>query len=107
METNTSETLKTILKYSTEEAMRIGNDYVGVEHVLLGMLRQGDNKAVEILGHLGVEFRLLRQKIEDRRPQAVVVQANNKCRRKSRCRQSEKNIRFPIVSHNGAPPDIQ
>ena len=65
METNTSETLKTILKYSTEEAMRIGNDYVGVEHVLLGMLRQGDNKAVEILGHLGVEFRLLRQKIED------------------------------------------
>ena len=65
METNTSETLKTILRYSTEEAMRLGNDYVGVEHVLLGMLRQGDNKAVEILGRLGIEFRALRQKIED------------------------------------------
>lgn len=45
--------------------MRLGNDYVGVEHVLLGMLRQGDNKAVEILGRLGIEFRALRQKIED------------------------------------------
>ena len=52
MEANTSETLKTILKYSTEEAMRIGNDYVGVEHVLLGMLRQGENKAVGILNSL-------------------------------------------------------
>ena len=65
MEANTSETLKTILKYSTEEAMRIGNDYVGVEHVLLGMLRQGENKAVGILNSLGVDARLLRQKIEE------------------------------------------
>ena len=65
METNTSEILKTILKYSTEEAMRMGNDYVGVEHVLLGMLRQEDNKAVEIMLRLGVEPKLLRQKIEE------------------------------------------
>ena len=82
METNTSETLKTILKYSTEEAMRLGNDYVGVEHVLLGMLRQGDNKAVEILGRLGVEFRALRQKIEDaiRPPHRDFNQAEDKDR---------------------------
>lgn len=65
MEINISEKLKTILNYSTEEALRIGNDYVGLEHVLLGMLRQQDNKAVEIILQAGLDPKLLRRKIEE------------------------------------------
>lgn len=65
MEINISDTLKTILNYSTEEAGRIGNDYVGVEHVMLGILRQGDNKAVKLLSEAGMDTQNLRKRIED------------------------------------------
>ncbi|MCM1041322.1 MAG: ATP-dependent Clp protease ATP-binding subunit [Bacteroides sp.] len=65
MEINISDTLKTILNYSTEEAGRIGNDYVGVEHVVLGMLRQGDNKAAQLILQYGLDAQNLRKRIEE------------------------------------------
>ena len=65
MEINISDTLKTILNYSTEEAGRIGNDYVGVEHVVLGILRQGDNKAAQLITQHGLDAQNLRKRIED------------------------------------------
>ncbi len=65
MEINISDTLKTILNYSTEEAGRIGNDYVGVEHVVLGMLRHGDNRAARLMSQYGLEAQTLRKRIED------------------------------------------
>lgn len=65
MEINISETLKTILNYSTEEAGRIGNDYVGVEHVVLGILRQGENRALQLMVQYGMNTKDLRKRIEE------------------------------------------
>lgn len=65
MEINISEKLKTILNYSTEEAMRIGSDRVGVEHVVLGMIRHEENKAVEIIRHFGMDPKSLKKRIEE------------------------------------------
>ena len=79
MEINISEKLKSILTYSTEEAMRIGNSYVGVEHVVLGMIRHQDNKAVAIFQHFGMEPGFLKKRIEEAiRPETSALETENR-----------------------------
>ncbi|MFO8053802.1 MAG: AAA family ATPase, partial [Bacteroidales bacterium] len=53
------------MPYSREEATRLGNDYIGVEHLLLGMLRQGEGKAVQLLTFMDINIKNLREKIEN------------------------------------------
>ncbi len=48
---NYSDTFNQILAYSKEEALRLNNDYIGPEHLMLGLLRDGENLAVETLKH--------------------------------------------------------
>jgi len=64
MEAKFSPRVKNVLNYSREEAIRLGNDYIGVEHFLLGIIRDGEGKAVDILSKYAVDFRLVRSKIE-------------------------------------------
>ena len=44
-----SKSINKILTYSKEEAIRLCNDYIGPEHILLGIIRDGDNDAIEVL----------------------------------------------------------
>lgn len=46
---NYSDRIKRILAYSKEEALRLNNDYIGPEHLMLGIIRDGESKAIEIL----------------------------------------------------------
>lgn len=64
MRNNYSELLKEIIEYSHEEANRLLNNYVEPEHLLLGVLRQEKNKAVEILKNLNVDINHLKTAIE-------------------------------------------
>ena len=64
MEAKFSQRAKKVLNYSREEAVRLGNDYIGVEHFLLGILRDGEGKAIDILSRYGVDFTSLRMEIE-------------------------------------------
>ncbi len=64
MEAKFSQRVKDVLKYSREEAMRLGNDYIGLEHLLLGLLRDGEGIAINILFYFGIEIHELREKIE-------------------------------------------
>jgi ATP-dependent Clp protease ATP-binding subunit ClpC len=64
MEAKFSSRVKNVLNYSREEAIRLGNDYIGVEHFLLGIIRDGEGKAIDILSKYNVDFRVLREKIE-------------------------------------------
>ncbi|MBE9485403.1 MAG: ATP-dependent Clp protease ATP-binding subunit, partial [Bacteroidetes bacterium] len=50
--------------YSREEAMRLGNDYIGLEHLLLGILREGEGMAVQIMLYFGLDLPLMRSTIE-------------------------------------------
>lgn len=62
---NYSETLNQILGYSKEEAIRLNNDYIGPEHLMLGLLRDGDNIAVHLLRQkFLVNLEALRRQIE-------------------------------------------
>lgn len=65
MEANFSNKVRDVIACSREEAIRLGHDYVGTEHLLLGLIRDGDSLAVRILENLDVDLKKLRIKIED------------------------------------------
>jgi ATP-dependent Clp protease ATP-binding subunit ClpC len=64
MDSNFSPQVKEIISYSREEALRLGNDFIGIEHLLLGILRDGDNIALKVLQNLNVDFNELRREVE-------------------------------------------
>lgn len=64
MDNNFSTQVKEIISYSREEALRLGNDFIGTEHLLLGLIREGDNTAIRILKGLNVDVFELRKEIE-------------------------------------------
>ncbi|MBO9594742.1 MAG: ATP-dependent Clp protease ATP-binding subunit [Niabella sp.] len=64
MDNNFSSQVKEIISYSREEALRLGNDFIGTEHLLLGLIREGDNTAIRILKSFNVDIFELRKEIE-------------------------------------------
>ena len=64
MDNNFSAQVKEIISFSREEALRLGNDFIGTEHLLLGLIREGDNTAVRILKSFNIDLYELRKEIE-------------------------------------------
>src|SRR6266550_8082644 len=64
MDNNFSAQVKEIISFSREEALRLGNDFIGTEHLLLGLIREGDNTAIKILKSFNVDLYELRKEIE-------------------------------------------
>ncbi|MEI8111602.1 MAG: ATP-dependent Clp protease ATP-binding subunit [Chitinophagia bacterium] len=64
MDNNFSSQVKEIISYSREEALRLGNDFIGTEHLLLGMIREGENTAIKVLRHMNIDLQELRKEIE-------------------------------------------
>ncbi len=64
MEAKFSNRVKEVISLSREEALRLGHDYIGTEHLLLGMIREGEGVAVSLLRKLGVSLEELRSAIE-------------------------------------------
>lgn len=64
MEAKFSQRVKDVLIYSREEAVRLGNDYIGLEHLVLGIIREGSGLAVKILNSLGIDLNDVRRRIE-------------------------------------------
>jgi len=65
MEGNFSNRVRDVISYSREEAIRLGHDYIGTEHLLLGIIREGEGIAVKILRNLGCDLFKLKKAIED------------------------------------------
>jgi ATP-dependent Clp protease ATP-binding subunit ClpC len=61
MDDNFSPRVKTLLP-TKEEALRLGHDFIGTEHLMLGILRDGNGKAIQILNNLSVDLDHLRKK---------------------------------------------
>ncbi len=64
MEAKFSNRVKEVISLSREEALRLGHDYIGTEHLLLGMIREGEGVAISLLKKLGVSLEELRTTIE-------------------------------------------
>ncbi|MGC4102803.1 ATP-dependent Clp protease ATP-binding subunit [Ferruginibacter sp.] len=64
MDNNFSAQVKEIISYSREEALRLGNDFIGTEHLVLGLIRDGENTAIKTLKSLNIDLFELRKEIE-------------------------------------------
>lgn len=65
MESNFSDRVKDVISYSREEAIRLGHDYIGPEHLLLGLIREGEGQAIKILLNLNVDLSQLKRSVEN------------------------------------------
>lgn len=96
MEAKFSNRVKEVISLSREEALRLGHDYIGTEHLLLGMIREGEGVAVSILKKLGVPMDELRSSIE----RAVKGTANHNVKNMANIpltRQSEKVLKITYL----------
>lgn len=64
MDDNFSPRVKDVIAFSKEEALRLGHDFIGTEHLMLGLLRDGNGKAIHILNALDIDLNQLRRKVE-------------------------------------------
>lgn len=64
MEAKFSQRVKDVISYSREEALRLGNEFIGVEHLLLGIIRDGDGSAIKLLNEFHLDLKQIRTEIE-------------------------------------------
>ena len=64
MDAKFSPRVKDVISFSREEALRLGHDFIGVEHLLLGIIREGEGIAVQMLINAGIDTKKLRKKLE-------------------------------------------
>jgi ATP-dependent Clp protease ATP-binding subunit ClpC len=65
MEAKFSPRVKEVIQFSREEAIRLGHDYIGPEHLLLGIIREGEGKALQTLKSLDIEILRIKKSLED------------------------------------------
>ena len=71
MDDNFSPRVKDVISFSKEEALRLGHGSIGTEHLMLGILRDGEGKAVSILKSIEVDLNELRRKVEILNPAVI------------------------------------
>ena len=64
MEAKFSPQVKDVISFSREEALRLGHSYIGPEHLMLGIIREGESLAATLLKRLNVDLSHLRKQIE-------------------------------------------
>jgi ATP-dependent Clp protease ATP-binding subunit ClpC len=98
MDDNFSPRVKDVIAFSKEEALRLGHDFIGTEHLMLGLLRDGDGKAVTILNALEIDLSHLRRKVEILSPAnpTLGVAANDK-KNLHLTRQAERALKTPFL----------
>ena len=64
MDAKFSPRVKDVISFSREEAMRLGHNYIGVEHLLLGIIREGEGIAIKMIDNNGVDTKELRKKLK-------------------------------------------
>ena len=98
MDDNFSPRVKDVIAYSKEEALRLGHNFIGTEHLMLGILRDGSGKAISILNSLNVDLELLRKKVEILNP--AVIETNTSINDKKNLhltRQAERALKTTFL----------
>ena len=62
---NFSQRVQVVIQLSREEAIRLGHDYIGTEHLLLGLIREGGGIGVEILQNINLDLDEIKKAVED------------------------------------------
>ena len=77
MDAKFSPRVKEVISYSREEALRLGHDYIGVEHLLLGIIREGEGVAMKMINSSGVSSKELRKKLESKLDSGQLKEVKN------------------------------
>jgi len=98
MDDNFSSRVKDVITYSKEEAIRLGHDFIGTEHLLLGILRDGGGKAIKILSSLDIDLDFLRKKIEILSPPNPIMNYEENLRKNLHLtRQAERALKTTFL----------
>ena len=97
MDDNFSPRVKDVITYSKEEALRLGHDFIGTEHLMLGILRDGNGKAINILNNLLVDLEHLRRKVEILSPPNPSLERNNEKKNLHLTRQAERALKTTFL----------
>jgi ATP-dependent Clp protease ATP-binding subunit ClpC len=98
MDDNFSPRVKDVLAFSKEEALRLGHDFIGTEHLLLGILRDGGGKAVHILDGMDIDLDQLRRKTEILTPATTEHESLSKEKKNLRLtRQAERALKTTFL----------
>lgn len=97
MDDNFSPRVKDVIGYSKEEALRLGHDFIGTEHLILGILRDGNGTAYTVLQSFAVDMDYLRKKIEDLTPYNENALMNNDKKNLHLTRQADRVLRMSFL----------
>jgi len=100
-----SQKVKDVIQFSREEALRLGHDHIGIEHLLLGILREGDGQAIQVLQSVGVDLEVLRKRLESSIRDRVsfrTLNANNIPLTK----QAEKTLKITVLEAKKLKDDV-
>ncbi|MEO6346830.1 MAG: ATP-dependent Clp protease ATP-binding subunit [Aquaticitalea sp.] len=98
MDDNFSPRVKDVIAYSKEEALRLGHDFIGTEHLMLGLLRDGNGKAIDILSALEIDLNHLRRKVEILSPaNPTILATSNEKKNLHLTRQAERALKTTFL----------
>ena len=97
MDDNFSPRVKDVISFSKEEALRLGHDFIGTEHLMLGILRDGNGKAINIMNNLSVDLDHLRRRVEILSPANPTAQSNNDKRNLQLTIQAERALKTTFL----------
>lgn len=97
MDDNFSQEVKDVISYSKDEALRLGHDFIGTEHLLLGLLRVEHGEASTILHNLDIDIDFLRHKIESLNPASPSKELLNNKAALHLTKQAERALRLTYL----------
>lgn len=97
MDDNFSPKVKDVIAYSKEEAVRLSHDFIGTEHLMLGILRKANGEAFDILNSFELNFNTLRSKIELLNPPGSPVPKENDKKSLHLTKQAEKALKTTFL----------
>mgnify|MGYP006121478285 CR=1 FL=1 len=97
MDDNFSPKVRDVITFSKEEALRLGHEFIGTEHLILGLIRKGEGKAIEILTTFDVDLILLRKKLEQLNPSNATFTENKEKPSLRLTRQAEKALKTTFL----------
>lgn len=105
MDSNFSSNVKEIISFSREEALRLGNNAIGIEHLMLGLIREGKSTAIQVLQNLEVDLFDLRRDIE-RVVKDTADPGKSALNDLPLTRQAEKTIRITVLEAKSLKDDM-
>lgn len=97
MDDNFSPKVRDVITFSKEEALRLGHDFIGTEHLLLGLIRKGEGKAIDILDTFELDLDLIRKKLEQLNPALPSIDRESQKKSLHLTRQAEKALKTTFL----------